>query len=188
VRRFHQTDGVVLGYDEAAFPRAAVQTVRDAWRARLPARTMPFRRADAAAPAALLVSLGTFEDFVTLAALTRRLGSEEFASARGAVVELFAQSRKKPVEFQFRCDVGEAILRGRFVPADPAQADAALCGLEFLATELAALGLPEGTSLVEARYDGDLWMPERAYGFDRASGRLRTFRPVAGAWSCGEGA
>lgn len=182
VRRFHQPNGVVLGYDEAAFSRAGVQALREAWRARLAARTMPFLRADRAAPAALLVSFGTFPDFGALAALGRRLQSEEFAPARWAVVELFKESHKKPVEFQFRCDVGGAILRGRFVPTEPAELNAALCGLEALAAELSRVGLPEQTSLVEARYEEGRWAVERAHGFDRASGRLYTFRLVTGAW------
>ncbi len=182
VRRFHQTKGVVLGYDETAFPQAAVQALRDAWRAQLPARTMPFLRADAQAPAALLVSLGTFPDFTALAELGRRLGSREFAACRKAVADMFANSRKRPVEFQFRCDVGKTIVRGRFVPARPLEAELALCALELLATELVRVGLPDETSLVEARYDGVRWIPERAHGLDRTLGRRRTFRLVRGVW------
>jgi hypothetical protein len=182
VRRFHQPNGLVLGYDETAFPREVVQRVRDAWKALLPARTMQFLRADAHAPASVLLSLGAFRDVTELRSLLDLLRSEAARPAREALCQLFRACSKPHPEFQLRWDVGSVILRARFVPSRPSEVGTALESLPDLARSLEDAGLPSGTTVVVASYRGG-WELEAAHGFDPAAGRVRVYRYREGRWT-----
>ncbi len=181
MRRFHQATGLVLGYDETAFPREAVQRARDAWKALLPARTMQFLRADAQAPASVLLSLGAFRDVTQLRGVLQLLRSEAARPARQALCELFQACTKPAPEFQLRWDVGSVILRGRFLPSHPSEVGAALETLLDLARALEEAGLPSGATVLVASYRGG-WELAAAHGFDPAAGRVRAYRYRRGRW------
>ncbi|MDR7392483.1 MAG: hypothetical protein QN182_10470 [Armatimonadota bacterium] len=186
MRRFHQATGVVLGYDETAFPEEGVRRVRAAWKALLPARTMRFLRQDRQAPASVLLSLGAFADPARLREALGLVGSELAGPARRSLCELFESCGKPHPEFQFRWDLQSVMVRGRFVPRNGEELDAALCGLRDLAEELEAAGLPPGASVVVATYQGR-WTPHRAHGFDVDSGRARAWKYRNRRWEQEEG-
>lgn len=181
MRRFHQATGVVLGYDETAFPPAEVQRVWQAWKALFPARTLRFLRQDAAAPASVLLSLGSFHELAGLLEVLDRIGSDLGRAARETLRDLFAASLKPHAEFQFRYDLKAVMVRGRFVPAQPGEVDAALRGLRDLATTLARASPPPDATVVVAAYRGG-WTPDRAHGFDPARGAVRPYRYREGRW------
>jgi len=186
VRRFHQATGVVLGYDETAFPEEGVRRVRASWKALLPARTMRFLRQDREAPASVLLSLGAFADPAALRQTLELVRSEPARPARQSLCELFESCGKPHPEFQFRWDLKSVMVRGRFVPRNGEEVDAALCGLRDLAEQLERAGLPPGASVVVATYQGR-WTPYRAHGFDVDSGRARAWGCRDGRWEQEEG-
>lgn len=172
---------MVLGYDETAFPPAAVGRVRDAWKALFPARTLRFLRQDATAPASVLLSLGSFQAPSQLQEVLQQLASDRARPARESLRDLFAASSKELPEFQFRYDLGPVMVRGRFVPSRPEELEAALSGLHELGEDLARSGLPPSVTVVVAAYRGR-WVPERAHGFDPATGGVRVYRYRDGRW------
>lgn len=181
VRRFHQSVGVVLGYDETAFPDELVRVAREAWKALLPARSMRFHRQDLGAPASLLLSLGSYPDIQHLRVTLERLRSPAAHPAREALCQLFRACTKPHPEFQFRYDLGAVMVRGRFTPTHPEEVGTALDGLAELAEALERTSLPAGVMVVVAAYRGR-WQPERAYGFDPAAGCSRAYRYQDGVW------
>lgn len=172
---------MVLGYDETAFPPEAVRRVWAAWQALLPTRTLRFGRQDAAAPASVLVSLDSYGQPSQLQEALEFLRSEAACAARESLQELFAACTKPPAEFQFRCDVGGAMVRGRFVPENPEHVSAAPRTLWDLARDLKQAGLPDGVTVVVAAYRGG-WKLQRTHGFHADTGRLEVFRYCHGRW------
>lgn len=181
MRRFHQSAGVVLGYDETAFPGEAVRVAREAWKALFPAQALRFQRQDPDAPASLLLSLGSFPDVQQLRVTVERLRTPAARAAREALCQLFRACTKPHPEFQFRYDLGTVIVRGRFTPAHPEEVGTALDGLADLAEALERAGLPAGVTVVVAAYRGR-WQPQRAHAFDPAAGCSRAYRYQDGAW------
>ncbi len=184
MRRFHQATGVVLGYDETAFPQEAVQRARLAWQAVLPARTMRFLRADPQAPASVLLSFGSFDDSARLLQVLDLVRSEAARPARRSLEELFAVCRKASPEFQFRYDLGATMVRGRTTPAHAREVDAAVCGLWDLAAALDRAGLPPRTTVVVACFRG-WWEPDRAHAYHPSTGRAEVYRYRSGRWEQG---
>lgn len=182
MRRFHQSASVVLGYDETAFPGEVVRAAREAWRALFPAQTMRFLRQDPHAPASVLLSLGSFRDTAQLHSTLDLLRSDAAKPARQALCELFRACTKPSPEFQFRYDVAGVMVRGRFVPSDPAEVGTALRGLWDLADGLRQAGLPHGASVVVAAYARGGWRLQAAHGFDPGSGAARRYRYQDGGW------
>jgi hypothetical protein len=189
MRRFAAPDEIVVGYDETAFPKSAVEAVRVAWRRLAPARTMPFLRSDAEAPAAVLVSFGKFSEDDRAIARFDDVAAARWAEARRVLQDMFGASSKPLPELQFRFDVGARIVRGRFHPR-PGEIDAALCGLAALARALAedARGPLSGAiRVVTATWDGARWRQAEARGYerpqDRADGHLVRLHHTDRGWT-----
>jgi hypothetical protein len=170
-----------LGYDETAFPEEAVRRVREAWRTLVPTRTLRFLRQDPQAPASVLLTLGSFSDPEDLHRTLELARSDRARAARESLCGLFAACGKPHPEFQFRYDLQGIMVRGRFVPADAAQVNAAVQALAGLAEELGRAGLPPGATVVVASYR-ERWVPERAHAFDPAAGVAVVYRYRAARW------
>jgi hypothetical protein len=132
----------------------------------------------------VLVSLGSFADHVSLRQTLDLVRSERARPARRSLCELFESCGKPHPEFQFRWDLKSVMVRGRFVPQDGEEVDAALCSLWDLAGELEGAGVPPGASVVVAAYR-ERWIPDRAHGFDARSGRVRAYGYREGRWEEG---
>jgi len=149
---------------------------------------MPFLRSDAQAPAALLLSFGRFGDAAAAIARFDEIAGELWHDARRQLAALLAASTKPAPELQFRFDIGDRIVRGRFHPT-PDEAEAALLGLAAFARLLAAdadAALPAAVRIVTAAWDGAGWRCDQARGYARSgeatSGSPMRLRHIDGRW------
>ncbi|MCS7234623.1 MAG: hypothetical protein RMM30_01380 [Armatimonadota bacterium] len=158
-----------------------MRRVREAWRAFVPTRTLRFLRADHQDPAAVLLTFGSFSSPRDLRRTLELVCSDRARAARATLCDLFAACRKPHPEFQFRYDLQGTMVRGRFVPTDAGEVDAAVQGLAELAAELERAGLPPGATVVVASYR-ERWLAEGAHGFDPTAGTTVVYRYRARCW------
>lgn len=148
----------------------AIAAARDAWRAAVPVRTMPFARSEADPEAPLLVTLGDADDGLDAPP----------AAACALLAAALLDARVYPLRLVVRFDYRGVIVRGDAAATDADGAGRALATVPRLAAmargvvdaagdepHAAPTALPPGLHLLVARFDeaAGAWRLAAAHGF-----------------------
>jgi hypothetical protein len=187
-RRFYRRAEIVVGYDEQVLQPREIAAARDAWRAPVPVRTMPFVRGQADLGAPLLITFGTLAVEAPPAEACRLLAAALRDAIRREPVVRDPRLRRvgvRPRRVMVRFDYRGVIVRGN-VSADRTElVERALATLPELAAQAQTLidalldeppeGRPGGTpgprptrpSLLVGRFDEfkAAWRIVEAHGY-----------------------